>query len=73
MLLAPAFIGETMRKIRLEQLTSGMRLAQDVVNFSGQVLLYKGNPLQPKDIKILKLGVLSRLQSKVLHQTLPTH
>jgi hypothetical protein len=54
MLLALAFIGETMRKIRLEQLTSGMRLAQDVVNFSGQVLLYKGNPLQPKDIKNFK-------------------
>jgi hypothetical protein len=32
----------------------GMRLAQDVVNFSGQVLLYKGNPLQPKDIKNFK-------------------
>jgi hypothetical protein len=47
-------IGETMRKIRLEQLTPGMRLAQDVVNFSGQVLLYKGNPLQPKDIKNFK-------------------
>ena len=31
-----------------------MRLAQDVVNFSGQVLLYKGNPLQPKDIKNFK-------------------
>ena len=43
-----------MRKLRLEQLTSGMRLAQDVVNFSGQVLLYKGNPLQPKDIKNFK-------------------
>ena len=43
-----------MRKIRLEQLTAGMRLAQDVVNFSGQVLLYKGNPLQPKDIKNFK-------------------
>lgn len=43
-----------MRKIRLEQLTPGMRLAQDVVNFSGQVLLYKGNPLQPKDIKNFK-------------------
>jgi hypothetical protein len=49
-----AFTGEAMRKIRLEQLTSGMRLAQDVVNFSGQVLLYKGNPLQPKDIKNFK-------------------
>jgi len=44
----------SMRKVRLEQLRSGMRLAQDVVNFSGQVLLYKGNPLQPKDIKNLK-------------------
>ena len=43
-----------MRKVRLEQLTPGMRLAQDVVNFSGQVLLYKGNPLQPKDIKNFK-------------------
>ncbi len=48
-----------MRKIRLEQLTPGMKLAQDVVNFSGQVLLYKGNPLQPKDIKNFKAwGVL---------------
>lgn len=48
-----------MRKIRLEQLRPGMRLAQDVVNFSGQVLLYKGNPLQPKDIKNFKAwGVL---------------
>ena len=43
-----------MRKVRLEQLRPGMRLAQDVVNFSGQVLLYKGNPLQPKDIKNFK-------------------
>ena len=43
-----------MRKVRLEQLRSGMRLAQDVINFSGQVLLYKGNPLQPKDIKNFK-------------------
>lgn len=43
-----------MRKVRLEQLSSGMRLAQDVINFSGQVLLYKGNPLQPKDIKNFK-------------------
>ena len=43
-----------MRKVRLEQLSPGMRLAQDVVNFSGQVLLYKGNPLQPKDIKNFK-------------------
>ena len=43
-----------MHKVRLEQLRSGMRLAQDVVNFSGQVLLYKGNPLQPKDIKNFK-------------------
>jgi hypothetical protein len=49
-----ALAGEAMRKVRLEQLTSGMRLAQDVVNFSGQVLLYKGNPLQPKDIKNFK-------------------
>jgi len=48
-----------MRKIRLEQLTSGMKLAQDVINFSGQVLLYKGNPLQPKDIKNFKAwGIL---------------
>jgi hypothetical protein len=46
--------GEAMRKVRLEQLSSGMRLAQDVINFSGQVLLYKGNPLQPKDIKNFK-------------------
>jgi hypothetical protein len=56
---ALAFVGEAMRKVRLEQLTSGMRLAQDVVNFSGQVLLYKGNPLQPKDIKNFKAwGIL---------------
>ena len=48
-----------MRKLRLEQLTPGMRLAQDVVNFSGQVLLYKGNPLQPKYIKNFKAwGIL---------------
>jgi len=48
-----------MRKVRLEQLKPGMRLAQDVVNFSGQVLLYKGNPLQPKDIKNFKAwGIL---------------
>ncbi len=48
-----------MRKIRLEQLTPGMRLGQDVINFSGQVLLYKGNPLQPKDIKNFKAwGIL---------------
>ena len=48
-----------MRKIRIEQLKPGMRLAQDVVNFSGQVLLYKGNPLQPKDIKNFKAwGIL---------------
>ncbi len=48
-----------MRKIRLEQLTPGMKLAQDVINFSGQVLLYKGNPLQPKDIKNFKAwGIL---------------
>jgi hypothetical protein len=51
---ALVFVGDAMRKVRLEQLTSGMRLAQDVVNFSGQVLLYKGNPLQPKDIKNFK-------------------
>lgn len=43
-----------MQKVRVEQLRSGMRLAQDVINFSGQVLLYKGNPLQPKDIKNFK-------------------
>jgi hypothetical protein len=56
---ALALVGGAMRKIRLEQLTSGMRLAQDVVNFSGQVLLYKGNPLQPKDIKNFKAwGIL---------------
>jgi len=48
-----------MHKIKLEQLRPGMRLAQDVVNFSGQVLLYKGNPLQPKDIKNFKAwGIL---------------
>ena len=48
-----------MRKIGLEQLRPGMQLAQDVINFSGQVLLYKGNPLQPKDIKNFKAwGVL---------------
>ena len=36
-----------------------MRLGQDVINFSGQVLLYKGNPLQPKDIKNFKAwGIL---------------
>jgi hypothetical protein len=46
--------GGTMRKISLEQLTPGMKLAQDVINFSGQVLLYKGNPLQSKDIKNFK-------------------
>jgi hypothetical protein len=51
--------GGAMRKVRLEQLTPGMKLAQDVINFSGQVLLYKGNPLQPKDIKNFKAwGVL---------------
>jgi hypothetical protein len=51
--------GGAMRKIRLEQLTPGMKLAQDVINFSGQVLLYKGNPLQPKDIKNFKAwGIL---------------
>ncbi len=49
-----SFSWRSMRKVRLEQLRSGMRLAQDVVNFSGQVLLYKGNPLQPKDIKNFK-------------------
>jgi hypothetical protein len=43
-----------MRKVRLEQLKPGMRLAQDVINFSGQVLLYKGNPLKAKDIKNFK-------------------
>lgn len=48
-----------MRKLRLDQLAPGMKLAQDVVNFSGQVLLYKGIPLQPKDIKNFKAwGVL---------------
>jgi hypothetical protein len=36
-----------------------MKLAQDVINFSGQVLLYKGNPLQPRDIKNFKAwGIL---------------
>ena len=47
-------VGGAMRKLRLDQLKSGMQLAQDVINFSGQVLLYKGNPLQPKDIKNFK-------------------
>jgi len=47
-------VGGVMRKLRLDQLKSGMQLAQDVINFSGQVLLYKGNPLQPKDIKNFK-------------------
>jgi hypothetical protein len=51
---ALALVGGAMRKVRLEQLRPGMRLAQDVVNFSGQVLLYKGNPLQPRDIKNFK-------------------
>jgi hypothetical protein len=51
---ALALVGGAMHKVRLEQLRPGMRLAQDVVNFSGQVLLYKGNPLQPKDIKNFK-------------------
>jgi hypothetical protein len=56
---ALALVGGAMRKIKLEQLRPGMRLAQDVVNFSGQVLLYKGNPLQPKDIKNFKAwGIL---------------
>ncbi|MDH5762713.1 MAG: hypothetical protein OEZ51_07020 [Nitrospinota bacterium] len=43
-----------MRKLRIDQIKAGMKLAQDVINFSGQVLLYKGNPLQPKDIKNFK-------------------
>jgi hypothetical protein len=43
-----------MRKLRIDQIKPGMKLAQDVINFSGQVLLYKGNPLQPKDIKNFK-------------------
>ncbi len=48
-----------MRKLRLDQLAPGMKLAQDVVNFSGQVLLYTGIPLQPKDIKNFKAwGIL---------------
>lgn len=53
------YTGGAMRKLRLDQLAPGMKLAQDVVNFSGQVLLYKGIPLQPKDIKNFKAwGVL---------------
>ncbi len=48
-----------MHKLRLDQLQPGMKLALDVVNFSGQVLLYKGNPLQSKDIKNFKAwGIL---------------
>lgn len=48
-----------MRKLRLNQLAPGMKLAQDVVNFSGQVLLYKGIPIQPKDVKNFKAwGIL---------------
>lgn len=48
-----------MRKLRLDQLKPGMKLAKDVVNFSGRVLLYKGNPLQSKDIKNFKAwGIL---------------
>lgn len=43
-----------MRKLRMDQLKPGMKLAQDAVNFSGQVLLYKGNPIKPKDIKNFK-------------------
>ncbi len=48
-----------MLKLRLDQLRPGMKLGQDVVNFSGQVLLYQGNPVQPKDIKNFKAwGIL---------------
>lgn len=47
-------MGGAMRKLRIDQIKAGMKLAQDVINFSGQVLLYKGNPLQPKDIKNFK-------------------
>jgi len=47
-------LGGAMRKLRIDQIKAGMKLAQDVINFSGQVLLYKGNPLQPKDIKNFK-------------------
>ncbi len=48
-----------MQKLRQDQLRPGMKLAMDVINFSGQVLLYKGNPLQPKDIKNFKAwGIL---------------
>ena len=48
-----------MLKLRLDQLRPGMKLGQDVVNFSGQVLLYKGNPIQRKDIKNFKAwGIL---------------
>ena len=51
--------GRAMRKLRLDQLRPGMKLGQDVVNFSGQVLLYKGSPIQPKDIKNFKAwGIL---------------
>jgi len=48
-----------MRKLRIDQVKPGMKLAQDVINFSGRVLLYKGNPLQSKDIKNFKAwGIL---------------
>ncbi len=51
--------GGAMLKLRLDQLRPGMKLGQDVVNFSGQVLLYQGNPVQPKDIKNFKAwGIL---------------
>ncbi|NIQ01890.1 MAG: hypothetical protein GWM98_17050 [Nitrospinaceae bacterium] len=48
------FFGGAMQKLRLDQVKSGMLLAKDVVNFSGQVLLYKGSRIQPKDIKNFK-------------------
>ena len=48
-----------MQNLRLDQLKAGMKLAQDVTNFSGQVLLYEGSPLQSKDIKNFKAwGIL---------------
>ena len=62
-----------MRKLRLDQIRPGMKLAQDVVNFSGQVLLYKGSPLQPKDIKNFKAwGILEvAIQNVLKDSSLP--
>jgi hypothetical protein len=64
-------VGGAMRKVKIEQLSSGMRLAQDVINFSGQVLLYKGNPLQPKDIKNFKAwGIIEvAVESSSMHSS----